>query len=273
MGSTLSKLQARLAAHGQEHLLRFWDVLSDDEQDALGASLDGIDFDEIAELLDGGGLQTDWSKIAARARQPQAVRLDGSGHAQTNAEALIRGIAAISVGEVGVLLVAGGQGTRLGFDHPKGMYPIAPDSGRTLFQILIEKLLDQANRHGASIPLYLMTSPATHDETVDLERALRIIEEAIRLSKRSLPQYYESRGRILMRMKRYSEAIPDLERGIRDRSLAKQCHQDLATCYKEINDPEMAEEHQQASLEFEKQRFATSALKLEETVFRTSLRL
>ncbi len=64
------------------------------------------------------------------------------------------------------MLVAGGQGTRLGFDHPKGMFPIGPVSGRSLFQIHIEKILAVGRRYGARIPLYLMTSPATHDETV-----------------------------------------------------------------------------------------------------------
>jgi UDP-N-acetylglucosamine/UDP-N-acetylgalactosamine diphosphorylase len=66
---------------------------------------------------------------------------------------------------VGVILVAGGQGTRLGFDHPKGMFPIGPISGRSLFQIYVEKILAAGRRHGVRIPLYLMTSPATHKKT------------------------------------------------------------------------------------------------------------
>ena len=69
-----------------------------------------------------------------------------------------------------MILVAGGQGTRLGFDHPKGMFPIGPVSGRTLFQVHLEKILATAQRHGVRIPLYLMTSPATHDETLAVSR-------------------------------------------------------------------------------------------------------
>ena len=65
-----------------------------------------------------------------------------------------------------MILVAGGQGTRLGFDHPKGMYPIGPVSQATLFQILLEKIVARGRQHGVRIPLYLMTSPATHEETV-----------------------------------------------------------------------------------------------------------
>ena len=62
--------------------------------------------------------------------------------------------------------VAGGQGSRLGFDHPKGMYPIGPVSGASLLQIHFEKALAAARRYGAAVPIYMMTSPVTHDEQV-----------------------------------------------------------------------------------------------------------
>ena len=61
---------------------------------------------------------------------------------------------------------AAGEGTRLGFDHPKGLFPVGPISKAPLFQILLEKLLAARKRYGAAIPLYIMTSPATHDDTL-----------------------------------------------------------------------------------------------------------
>ena len=73
---------------------------------------------------------------------------------------------ALAAGQLGTILVAGGQGTRLGFDHPKGMFPIGPVSNKTLFQIHVEKIVAAGRRYGVRIPLYLMTSPATHDETL-----------------------------------------------------------------------------------------------------------
>jgi UDP-N-acetylglucosamine/UDP-N-acetylgalactosamine diphosphorylase len=69
-------------------------------------------------------------------------------------------------GRVGAMLVAGGQGTRLGFKHPKGLFPIGPVSGKSLFQIHFEKVRATARRYGVRIPLYLMTSRETHDETM-----------------------------------------------------------------------------------------------------------
>ena len=93
------------------------------------------------------------------------MRLDGPRPFPI-AAATARGEAALAAGKLAVVLVAGGQGTRLGFDHPKGMYPIGPVSHATLFEILIQKILARSRRHRTRIPLYLMTSPATHDETV-----------------------------------------------------------------------------------------------------------
>jgi UDP-N-acetylglucosamine/UDP-N-acetylgalactosamine diphosphorylase len=83
----------------------------------------------------------------------------------TRAEARAAGEAALRAGQIGMLLVAGGLGTRLGFDRPKGMFPLGPVSQRTLFQILIDRLRAMSQHYGVSIPLYVMTSPATHDAT------------------------------------------------------------------------------------------------------------
>ena len=73
----------------------------------------------------------------------------------------------LAAGKVGIILVAGGQGSRLGFHHPKGMFPVAPVSHHTLFQLLIEQAVARSRRAGATIPYYVMTSDATHDETID----------------------------------------------------------------------------------------------------------
>jgi len=83
-----------------------------------------------------------------------------------DAAAIPLGEAALCRGEVAVLLVAGGQGTRLGFDKPKGVYKVGPVSGASLFQIHAEKVLALRRRYQASVPFLIMTSPLTHAETV-----------------------------------------------------------------------------------------------------------
>ena len=109
----------------------------------------------------------DWSAVAHRSTPPPAIRLDDRDAASiTPAAARRAGEEALRSGRVAAILVAGGQGTRLGFAHAKGMFPIGPVSGHSLFQILLEKVVATSRRYGASVPLYVLTSPATHEETV-----------------------------------------------------------------------------------------------------------
>src|SRR6202043_2152579 len=90
---------------------------------------------------------------------------------QTDGERMLRlrssgvGVDALAAGEVGVILVAGGSGTRLGFEGPKGTFPIGPVSSATLFQIHAEKIVALGRRFGRPIPLYVMTSPENHEAT------------------------------------------------------------------------------------------------------------
>jgi len=155
-----------LGRFGQEHLLRFWDELDDRRRRSLAEQIGAIDLELIARLYRRKEKQTDVCALADRAGEPPAFRLGDPNNRFTPDEARRRGEAALRAGEAGVILVAGGQGTRLGFDHPKGMFPLGPVSGKTIFQIHVEKILAAARRYGSSIPLCLMTSPATHAETV-----------------------------------------------------------------------------------------------------------
>lgn len=167
-----AELSSRLARYGQEHAVHFWDTLTRAEQQALAQQLEAIDLAELAALYAGDVDQPDWHALARKAEPPVAMRLadrrsgKGGGLGVSPAEATRLGKAALDAGTVGVLLVAGGQGSRLGFEKPKGMYPIGPVSGATLFQIHLEKAVALARRHGRGVPVYLMTSPVTHDDTI-----------------------------------------------------------------------------------------------------------
>ena len=160
------KLLATLRPFGQEHLLAFWDTLAQKQKTSLGRQIEAIDFGLIRRLYDSRDEQGNVRELASRAGPPPAFRLDASKNPFSPQQAKRRAVEALKAGKIGAILVAGGQGTRLGFDHPKGMFPIGPLSQKTLFQIHVEKIIAAARRYGVSIPLYLMTSPATHDETV-----------------------------------------------------------------------------------------------------------
>jgi UDP-N-acetylglucosamine/UDP-N-acetylgalactosamine diphosphorylase len=159
-------LTNRLSRYGQEHLVAFWDILSPSEQQHLAEQIESIDFDRLARLLQNRHAAAHSGSLAARAEPPPAIRRGRSGQTFDRVQAYRRGMAAVRAGNVGMILVAGGQGTRLGANCPKGLFPVGPLSGRSLLQILIDRLLAVRQRYAARIPLYLMTSPATHAETV-----------------------------------------------------------------------------------------------------------
>ena len=162
------ELTARLAPFKQEHLLRFWDELDDAGRRRLASQIQAIDFEQICQLAQQGASTQDWAAMSRRATPPPAMRLaDRDGGRKIAADARARGAAALAAGEVGVLMVAGGQGSRLGFDHPKGMYSIGPVSRVSLLQIHFEKALATAREYGAAVPIYMMTSPVTHDEQAE----------------------------------------------------------------------------------------------------------
>jgi UDP-N-acetylglucosamine/UDP-N-acetylgalactosamine diphosphorylase len=161
------RLLSRLRAAGQQHLLAFWDELDQPARDRLARQIEDTDFELISRLVGGQDESPNWSELAARAKPPRAIRRSDQSTAISCREATARGDEVLCKGKVGMILVAGGQGTRLGFPHPKGMYPLGPISRRTLFQIHIDRLIAVGRRYGVPIPLYLMTSPATHAETVE----------------------------------------------------------------------------------------------------------
>ena len=168
--SPKQSLLAILEPHNQQHLLDFWDELSPSSQSQLAQQINQLDLDLISSLYRGNVDQPDWAALARRAEPPQAIRLsqrDQGGPLNiTEQQAQARGEQALRDGHIGVLLTAGGQGTRLGYDQPKSTFPIGPISEASLLQIHIEKILAASNIYGVSIPLYLMTSPATHAATI-----------------------------------------------------------------------------------------------------------
>jgi UDP-N-acetylglucosamine/UDP-N-acetylgalactosamine diphosphorylase len=159
MLSVPADLKRQLREHQQEHVLAFWETLSDNERQELLGQLQNLDLEQLRQLY----LQRDESfavpPVEKIAPVP-VIRLDTDRR-----RACQLGEESLRKGEVAVLLVAGGQGSRLGFEHPKGMYAIGPVSNKSLFQIHTEKVLALSRRYGKLIPFLVMTSPATHGET------------------------------------------------------------------------------------------------------------
>jgi UDP-N-acetylglucosamine/UDP-N-acetylgalactosamine diphosphorylase len=153
-------LVQKLRAHGQDHVIAAWGRLDDSQRRALLAQLQQIDLKELEQLY-ARREQKDVLPSRERIAPMPQVELS-TAERQDYRE---RGVAAFRAGEVAYLLVAGGQGTRLGFDSPKGTFPIGPVSNKPLFQIHAEKVLALRRRFGVPTPLMIMTSPATDEPT------------------------------------------------------------------------------------------------------------
>ncbi len=158
-------IRQKLQNHQQEHVLAWWDHLEQQERASLLEQLGRIDFEELKELYKIRDQKQDLPTAERIAPLPRPEE-DAVGRGQDRQ----RGEEEFRAGRVAFLVVAGGQGSRLGFEHPKGMYPIGPVSGKSLFQIHAEKIVALRRRYGAALPFLLMTSPATDHETRDFFR-------------------------------------------------------------------------------------------------------
>ncbi len=208
-----SELLLQLQPHDQEHVLTFWDELSSDAQAMLAEQIRTVDLSLLKRLWRNEAGAIDWKALATRAEAPHAIRLDAQKNATTQEAARIEGETALRAGRVGVIIVAGGQGTRLGFPRPKGMFPIGPVSGATLFQMLFEKIIAVGRKYGVRVPLYLMTSPATHEETLDFldvnSRFGLLAEDLHVFCQGTMPAVEIASGKLLLAEKGELSLSPD----------------------------------------------------------------
>lgn len=159
MSSEVDALRRRLQAFGQDHVLAWWDQLADSERQSLSAQIQAIDLAELRRLFAQRHQKYCVPPLEKITPLPRPDGVKSLSH-RTKGETAFR------AGQVAFLVVAGGQGSRLGFDHPKGMYPVGQISGKTLFQLHAEKILALRRRFQSSLPYLVMTSPATHEETL-----------------------------------------------------------------------------------------------------------
>jgi UDP-N-acetylglucosamine/UDP-N-acetylgalactosamine diphosphorylase len=206
-------LHAKLEPCHQQQLLAYWDQLDDAGRNNLAAQIERIDFALLEKLYRGRNELGNFRELAERASPPPAFRLDTTKNPFTPQQAREEAEKALRAGTVGTILVAGGQGTRLGFDHPKGMYVIGPVSNRTLFQIHVEKIVAASKRYGVKIPLYLMTSPATHEETIAFFKEHKNFglpeDDLMIFCQGTMPAVDEATGRVLLEAKDRIALSPD----------------------------------------------------------------
>ncbi|MCM1526360.1 MAG: UDPGP type 1 family protein [Bacteroides sp.] len=163
MSRTLEQAREKLAKYGQEHVLKYYDELSEAERQSLLEQIDRTDM----SILQACGHREELAK-KGEITPLAAMRLDEIAE---NRESFTRaGLEAIRDGKVGAVLLAGGMGTRLGSDDPKGMYNVGITRELYIFECLINNLMDTVRQAGARIHLFVMTSDKNHDATVGFLR-------------------------------------------------------------------------------------------------------
>lgn len=156
----ITEAKAKLAACSQEQLLKYYDELNDEEKQNLLKQIEETDFDVVDSMnhMDELNVRGVISPIASM-ELPEI---------EANKEKFKSvGLESIKKGEVAAVLLAGGMGTRLGSDDPKGMYNIGITKTVYIFQRLIENLMDVVKEAGVYIPLYVMTSDKNNEATVN----------------------------------------------------------------------------------------------------------
>ena len=158
-----------LQPHNQEHLLKYWDDLGEEQKNNLTEEIKKINFVELDKLIKEYVLQKPEQKIPEDLYPPEFYpeTPKDSDQKKYYKKAKEKGVALIQQSKVAAFTVAGGQGSRLGFDGPKGTYPITPVKGKTLFQYFAEVIIANERRYGCVIPWYIMTSSLNNRQTQD----------------------------------------------------------------------------------------------------------
>ncbi|XP_055525727.1 UDP-N-acetylhexosamine pyrophosphorylase-like protein 1 [Wyeomyia smithii] len=232
----LSILKENLTKCGQEHLLKYWNDFSEDEKCLLAKDIAEVDLEEVNEFF----------KCATLSLEDGSTKLDDKMEPihDDNLFSVIRedkdqvnlyrqaGLNQIANGTVGVLLMAGGQGTRLGFAHPKGMYNVGLPSNKSLFRIQAERIIKLQNlaneSYGKSghIIWYIMTSEHTMEPTKKYFEQNNYFglpaNNIVMFEQGSLP-CFDFNGKILLDKKHRIAKAPDgnggLYRALRERGI------------------------------------------------------
>lgn len=159
MSITLAQAKEKLKKYGQEHVLKYYEELTEEERASL---LDQIEVSDM-EILESCRHQEELTKrgVITPLAAMELPEIEANRESFTRA-----GADAIRAGKVGAVLLAGGMGTRLGSDDPKGVYNIGITRKLYIFECLINNLMEIVKETEAWIPLFVMTSDKNHEATV-----------------------------------------------------------------------------------------------------------
>lgn len=146
--------------YNQEHLLKYYDELDAQGQEKLLKQIENLNWSLLNLLEDRKSTEDSRGYLEPLG----ALEVDEIEANKAHFEEV--GIDALKAGKVGAILLAGGQGTRLGFDKPKGTFCVGVNKELYIFECLINNLMDVVRKAEAWVPLYIMTSDKNNDDTI-----------------------------------------------------------------------------------------------------------
>lgn len=208
------KVLKLLKQHNQQHLLTFWNELDDYGKEKLLAQIEQIDFKTLDSKIEG------YVKNPASAKLPSKIEPASFYPAlpQTQeckdkfGKAKKFGAELLSKGKVAAFVVAGGQGTRLGFDGPKGDFPISPVKNKTLFRLFAEMIKAAGVKYCFQPRWYIMTSPLNHEPTCNIfkdNNFYGLSEQGVFFFQQGTEVNYSTDGQILLAEKYELATSPD----------------------------------------------------------------
>ncbi len=193
---TYEEAREKMSAIGQEHVFRYYDELSDTQKAALIQQVEETDFGVLGRIDSGASDDRGvFSPLAAMQRGEIEAR---------EQELHDAGVKAIKEGKTAALLLAGGMGTRLGSDNPKGMYNIGLTKPVYIFERIISNLLDVVKETDTWIRLFIMTSEKNHDATVSFLKEKNFFgykEDRIVFFKQDMAPACDYNGKLYMEAK------------------------------------------------------------------------
>lgn len=195
---TYEQVKALLEEKAQTQLLQYYDELNEAEKQKLLQTIEGIDWsfeEDLAHPVDLSGKNRDIKPI-------DGLRL--AAIEKRFAEFEKAGVEAIRAGKVAAVLLAGGMGTRLGVDGPKGAYDIGLTKPLYIFEQQMKNLLEVTEKCGVLVPLYIMTSDKNHEQTTAFWKEHGYFgypESAVRFFKQDMAPAVDYDGKIILESK------------------------------------------------------------------------
>lgn len=193
----LEQIKQKLSQYHQEHLLNYFEELTEQEQSQLLQQIEETDFSVVTRISNTAEEHKRGVISPIDAMQLSEIRLNQKNFTQA-------GIECIRAGKVGAVLLAGGMGTRLGSDAPKGMYNIGITKPVYIFQRIIENLFEVVDHAKKWIHLFIMTSEKNHEMTVSFFKEKQFFgydEKHIHFFKQDMAPASDYQGNIYLEEK------------------------------------------------------------------------